>query len=43
MEASLLRLALGFTRASPGGWIFLFDAGRNDRDKDTAPHQPVAA
>jgi len=42
MEASLLR-SPGFTRASSPEAIFLFDAGFDDGDRDTAPHRPVAA
>jgi hypothetical protein len=43
MKASLLRLSPEFSRASLRGYIFLFDAGRDDGDKNTAPHRPVAA
>jgi hypothetical protein len=42
MEASLLRIARVRPRKPPRLDLFLFDAGRDDSDKDTAPHRPVA-
>jgi hypothetical protein len=42
IEASLLRLSPGSPVQAPRGHIFLFGAARDDGDRDTAPHRPVA-